>query len=231
MNHVFRHPIPRSRVFSASHPPNPRQFRPRAVVGRPLRAFSAPVLITGLMGYAIAGVHCDTLCAVLPNPMAHIFHEGGSNEDDPQRRWQRYFAYLESISDRLPTSACGFAKAGWHYDTTDHRALHDSWVEWLKISEPSSGDRHKIRSLEIEVRLLGAYHDGHMTLKYHGVQSYSLATPLEFKYPPLDSGHGDWLQDEVRLSERGFVLHEIEFSRGSRWTIECEDIEWEWEPL
>jgi hypothetical protein len=49
--------------------------------------------------------------------------------------------------------------------------------------------------------------------------------------PPLNVGHGDWLTDEIRLSDRNLVLHEIEFSRGSRWLIEAEDIVYEWKPV
>ncbi len=47
----------------------------------------------------------------------------------------------------------------------------------------------------------------------------------------MDIGHGDWLIDEVRLSEREFVLHEVEFSHGSRWIIECEDLIYQWKPF
>jgi hypothetical protein len=70
--------------------------------------------------------------------------------------------------------------------------LHDSWVESLTLSEPSSGNRHEDRSLEIRVRLLGSHHDGHITVNYRKVQSYSLETPQESKLPPLHVGHGDW---------------------------------------
>jgi len=138
--------------------------------------------------------------------------------------------YLESVRESLPISAFEFATASWR-QSDDHRSLHDSWVESLIVIEPSSGDRHEKRSIEIQVRLLGSYHDGYMTINYRGVQSYSLETPLEFKLPPLHVGHGDWLYDEVRLSEQKFVIHEVEFSRGSRWLIECQDIDWKWEPI
>jgi len=133
------------------------------------------------------------------------------------QRWRDYGEYLESLRHRLPTSAFEFATAAWHYDTSDHRSLHDSWLESMTISEPAQGERHEIRPIEIQVRLFGAYHDGHTTLRYREVIAYSLDTPAEFKLPPFGVGHGDWLRDEIRLSERGYVLHEIEFSRGSRW--------------
>lgn len=32
-------------------------------------------------------------------------------------------------------------------------------------------------------------------------------------------------------SQRGFVLHEIEWSCGSRWLIECSDVSYKWIPL
>ena len=152
---------------------------------------------------------------------------------DPEiatRKWQEYAQYLESVRELMPRSAFEFATASWR-DNVNHRCLHDSWVESLTLAEPSQGDRHQNRSLEIHVRLLGSYHDGHTTISYREVQSYSLETPLEFKLPPLDVGHGDWLYDEVRLSEHKFVVHEVEFSRGSRWLIECKDIDWKWAPI
>jgi hypothetical protein len=37
--------------------------------------------------------------------------------------------------------------------------------------------------------------------------------------------------DEVRLSDKGNVLHEVKFSEGSRWTIESEDIVYRWRPF
>lgn len=82
--------------------------------------------------------------------------------------------------------------------------------------------------MEIDIRLLAPYHDGTTALKYRGVLTYSLEAP--FVSLPRSIGHGDWLADEIRLSARGNVLHEVEFSRGSRWLIECEDIEWRYTP-
>jgi hypothetical protein len=145
--------------------------------------------------------------------------------DRQKQRWQEYRNYLESIRGFLPRAAYEFATAPWHYDTADSRSLHDSWVEALRIYEPASGERHENRSIGIEVRLIGPYHDGHMILKYIEVKSYLLTGALGGRE---GSAHGDWLCDEVRLSERGNVLHEIEFDHGDRWLIESYDIEWTW---
>ena len=142
------------------------------------------------------------------------------------RALANYREYLESIRDGLPRSAYEFASATWHYNYNDHRCPHDSWVESIEILEPSSGIRHKEREIEIAIRLLGAYQDGHLELSYAGVRSYSLSNG---NGSPKTS-HGDWLVDEIRLSENNLVLHEILFSSETRWTIESRDIFIVWKP-
>jgi len=143
-----------------------------------------------------------------------------------QSAWSKYCAYLESVREQLPNSAYEFAAAPWHYDFGDHRAPHDGWVEELIIREPAAGDRKQNRSLEIHVRLDAAYHDGHIELSYSGVRSYSLDSGLT-----NGLGHGDWLYDEIRLSKHGAVLHEVEWSNGGLWLIECEDVVYQWRPV
>jgi hypothetical protein len=97
-------------------------------------------------------------------------------------------------------------------------------VDAVTIADPATGDRHQHRHIDIYVRLLGAYHDGHIELTYSNVRSYSLVGSHH-------NGHDDWLRDEVRLSEQGLVFHEIRFDSGSRWSIECVDIHYKWIPL
>jgi hypothetical protein len=143
-----------------------------------------------------------------------------------QSCWSNYWNYLETVKGAFPRSAYEFASAPWHYDFSDHRAPHDGWVEEVLISEPSSGEREQNRSLELFVRLFAAYHNGHIELKYSEVHSYSLTSGLS-----ISSGHGDWLYDEIRLSDQGRVLHEVEWSRGGLWLIECGDVFYKWIPL
>jgi hypothetical protein len=146
--------------------------------------------------------------------------------------FERYFEYLDSVKERMPREAYSFAAADWHYDHNDSRCPHDAWVEELVLAEPSSGMRSEIRDLEIRVRLLGAWHDGHIELTYAKVQSYLLETPRKLEYPMRPGkGHEDWMIDEVRLSESGHVIHEVEFSRGSHWSIESEDLIYRWKPF
>jgi hypothetical protein len=99
------------------------------------------------------------------------------------------------------------------------------------IDEPSTGERSEERSIRITLELLGSYHDGRIRFSYPQVRSYSVMAPSEFEWPPRGVGHGDWLIDEVGLTDDGFVTHEILFSRGSQWRIEAADLSYEWLPM
>lgn len=141
-----------------------------------------------------------------------------------KRKFDEYFSYLKSVKEKLPQEVFDFAMASWHYDFSDHRCPHDSWVEYLNIIELSSGERRRNREIEIKVRLLGAYHDGYLDLIYKGVQTYALAKKD-------GTWHGDWHRDEIRLSEEGLVLHEVDFIGGDHWIIVCRNIEYKWIPF
>src|SRR5919202_1729543 len=161
--------------------------------------------------------------------MAHILGVLWGPWEELRPRFEAYRRYLDSVREQLPPAAFAFATADWHYAFSDHRCPHDAWVEALTISEPASGERQEQRRIDIHVRLLGAYHDGHIDLYYRDVRSYTLELPASPSR--IKIGHGDWRDDEVRLSERGLVLHEIVFVGGSHWLIECEDIQYEWRPF
>jgi hypothetical protein len=79
----------------------------------------------------------------------------------------------------------------------------------------------------LSVRLLGAYQDRYIELRYPRVFSYRL------NIDDGKLGQRDWRYDEFRLSERGHLIHEIEWSglhpTGS-WIIEASDIEIDWVP-
>jgi hypothetical protein len=131
----------------------------------------------------------------------------------------------------MPPRAFEFATAEWHYDPEDHRCPHDAWVKSLIVSERASGSRQERRSLEVELTLLGAYHDGVLTLTYCGVRQYSLFQPPVNQQAEV--AHGDWLVDEVEVAdasrpEAPLVVHHILFSGRGVWTIEAQDILCEW---
>lgn len=153
----------------------------------------------------------------------------GLTAETARERFAAYAAYLETVRGRMPAAAYEFAAAPWHYDPAASECPHDAWVESLVISEPSSGERREVRGLEIRARLLGAYHDGYIGLEYQGVRGYALTRSSRAGRRPDAGGHGDWLIDEVRVSEDGHVLHEVVFDLGGRWLIKCDDIIFRWE--
>jgi hypothetical protein len=121
-----------------------------------------------------------------------------------------------------------FATMAWYSNPSDHRCPHDAWLESLEFTEPSVGSRHEHRTTAITLKLLAAYHDGHIIFHYSGVRSYTLSSEL------CASGLGDWLHDEFSVTENGLLRHCITWCSGpsqqSRWLIEAEDISYEWVP-
>lgn len=156
--------------------------------------------------------------------MAYVLSKDGRDDDFPAA-WRRYEGFIASVRDKLPSGALALANSNWYYNFNDHRCPHDSWVERFIIEEPSSGERSEVRTLALSVRLLGAYHDGFIELRYPRVYEYQLSV-----HNGTD-GHRDWRYDEFRLSQQGNLIHEIEWSRNNdtgTWLIEASDIEFQW---
>lgn len=161
----------------------------------------------------------------LPDRNSHIYNQRY------KEGWRNYQTRLQKIKKSMPPSVQEFALADWHYNSSDHRCPHDAWLEHIIIREPASGDRLQIRGLEIEIRLLGAYHDGHLEFLYKEVESYCLdRAQRPGRWAEKPKGHGDWMIDELDLSEQGYILHEIEWLDNARWFIECRDFEFKWIP-
>jgi hypothetical protein len=130
---------------------------------------------------------------------------GDGRDIDVLAVFRRYSEYVEARKAKFPPSAYALATSEWFYNFQDHRCPRDAWLEAVTISEPASGERHEHRSCSISVRLLGAYHDGHIELRYPQVFSYSLSALS------ATNGHCDWRYDEFRLSDDGHLIHEIEW--------------------
>lgn len=134
-----------------------------------------------------------------------------------------YRAYLRTIKNWLPPETYAYAAAEWHYDD-GRRGPHDAWVESLQILEGPAREGASGRDTEISIRLLSAYQDRILEYLYKGVTAYTLIGPTPHRPRPSSGGHGGWLIDEVRLSEEGLVIHEIEFSNGCSWVITCRNL-------
>src|SRR6478672_3917907 len=112
----------------------------------------------------------------------------------------------------------------WYGFPEDHRSPHDAWIESIQVLEPSSGDRHENRGLEIHIRLLAAYQDGIIEFTYRGVQEYSIHAMRDI------AGHGDWLNDEVDVRRHDTLWHKVTLTNGS-FEIEANEVEYRWTPM
>ena len=134
--------------------------------------------------------------------------------DPIKEKWAEIEQYNASIADRLPPGARGFVSAGWHYDGSDPRCPHDSWISTIEIQPNQSNE--KVR--DVRLHLLGAFHDRVLCFAYTGVTDFSIHGQI------LDSSGRmlDWLYDEVHLCDSGLVEHSIEFEQCTM-RIECVD--------
>ena len=141
--------------------------------------------------------------------------------------FRRYRAYLAHNASKFPPSAYELASSEWYFDPRDHRSPHDAWLESAVLEEAASGERQENRTSILKLRLLGAYHDGHIELVYPDVQGYTL------DMASTERGHGDWRYDEFRVTGSGRIVHEIEWARSSgtgHWVIEASDVLYTWIP-
>jgi hypothetical protein len=161
--------------------------------------------------------------------MKFLNYDYGTDRFELKKVFAEYKQYLIENRDSFPANAFDFAIAEWHYNFADHRCPHDAWVNSLQVLEIAKNDSQKDRVMEIRINLLGAYHDGEIEIIYQGIKSYNLSLlPDSFE----SKQHGDWLIDEIRLSDKGqWVIHEIKFWLFGEWQIECEDIKYEWKPF
>jgi hypothetical protein len=167
--------------------------------------------------------------------MVFILSKDGRDEDFPNGvkiAFERYNNYLKQNEAAFPPRAHELATSNWFYNPGDHRTPHDGRLESCQISETQELKAHR-RLYSISLRLLGAYHDGHIEIIYPKVFSYSLLGSM----PGEVTSHGDWGYDEFRLSERGYLIHEIEWAgapgaqrRSFSWIIEADDIDYRWIP-
>jgi hypothetical protein len=163
--------------------------------------------------------------------MAYILSEQRDQDDwqAAKRLWEEYEKYIRDNKSRFPPGAYDLATNGWYFGFSDHRAPHDAWLESMTFEESSLGENSEIRATALRIRLLGAYHDMWIELFYPQVFSYTLSGPS------VVHGHSDWRYDEFRLSERGNLVHEIEWTgtpnaEGGRWIIEASDVQFTYEP-
>ena len=138
--------------------------------------------------------------------------------------WAGYEDDLAAIAEQLPANARKYALAGWHCDVTDHRCIHDAHVEAIGVVESGSGERKQKRALGLVVRLMGAHQDRYLILKFPSVRRYSIERNASDPARENESGHGDVLDDSIKLASAGYVLYSMRLEFG-RIEIEANDIQ------
>jgi hypothetical protein len=142
-----------------------------------------------------------------------------------------YGAYLATVRGQLPAHVAAFAADPRHFALDAPETLHDAWLVALTVREPAEGTRRERRATEVEVRLLGPFHDREHVLRYMGVRRYEVVGA------GVARGHGDLYTHEVRLASDGVgLIHELLFSArpdgaASRLLVECANFTHEMLPL
>jgi hypothetical protein len=144
--------------------------------------------------------------------------------------WAAYENEVAQIASSLPVNARKYALAAWHCDLTDRRCIHDAWVEQIIIVERGSGNPGQTRGLDIAIRLLGAHRDRHLILKFPSVSHYTVDRPLSDSKRQNVAGHGDVLDDSIKLTADGHVLYTLRLELG-KIEIAAKDIQFSQEPL
>lgn len=151
-----------------------------------------------------------------------------------QEALSEYRNFLRSAGSKFPKEVFEFALADWHYDGSDSRCPKDSWLVSMNLIESPNSGEMSIRHNAVELKLLGANHDGHLQITYHNVADYCLSrnqTSVRDGMTLDFTGHGDWLIDEFSLSSEGKVVHYIEFSNSTLWEIHFETLCYDWIPI
>ena len=121
-----------------------------------------------------------------------------------------YAAYLATVRDRLPAHVAAFASDERHFALNAPETLHDAWLVGITVANRPPGRDEEHRRTEVDVRLLGPFHDREHVLRYTGVRRYEVVGV------GVADGHENMYAHEVRLAPDGVgLIHEYLF-RG--WT-------------
>lgn len=140
------------------------------------------------------------------------------------KSFQLYRDYLERNKERFPLSVFEFSYDLERHTLNSPHSLHDSWLTSITVRENRKGGRPFEPDPTIELILLGQMHDRDIVLTYRGIVSY-VVTGNRNPYNYADTFLGDISCHEVRVTDAGFLMHEIEFVSDSRIIITCETFE------
>lgn len=131
--------------------------------------------------------------------------------------FDKYFEYIESIKQELPTDLYEFASDVDRYNLSNKKSLHDAWLKSLIVNEGNVTPDSNDSVTKIEIELLGHSHDRVFKLTYNKVTQYY----LNKKEHERISKHDDLLAHEIRLNSKGEIEHVIEFDNEISFMVVC----------
>jgi hypothetical protein len=114
--------------------------------------------------------------------------------------------------------------APWLENPEDSKSPIGCILESVKI-DSGIGTDNEVPVLTIRVSLMGNMRDGRVKLTYRGVHSYSIGG-----FAADDALGNTWTNDTLELRKTNLLKHKVTLT-GGNWSIEAEDVEYEWEPL
>ena len=152
------------------------------------------------------------------SPLTRDYRVLHKSMDEAKQVDKAYDAHLKAIATKLPDITRAFVMAPWYQDWNHHDCPHDSW--FLDLSLKACVENDEDRTVDLTIKLLGAYNDRILTLNYHNVTLCDFEIQKQGRH-----NTGDWLFDEFDVLENGFVSHEILWQFGKPWKIISESVE------
>lgn len=139
-----------------------------------------------------------------------------------QKAYRNYVKYLKENKELLPDQVYQLATASWYFNARDKRCFKDGWIIGIELSNEFDFDLKRKKKTIFTLKLLGAYHDRVVTMRYVGVTILKVQD-LEEAYL-LEGGYDSWRIDEFSVSKNGFCKHLIYFISGKVWEITFENL-------
>lgn len=144
-------------------------------------------------------------------------------KDDEQgfTSFSDYFSYLASMKHEFQEEIYVFLADETRYDLSSKGSLHDAWIKTLTFNSPFVTDEVAEDVPNVQLILLGPYHDRDFVLSYFGVVSCDMNLQLSD-----DDRKKDLLIHEARMEE-GIMVHELLFDGDMTIKIRCKSMHFE----
>src|SRR5690349_11294733 len=126
------------------------------------------------------------------------------------------------MSDTKGLSLKNCGSVPWYDDPEGNESPIGSMLKSVTID---AGVPSESPSVTIQVKLLGKMRDGEVELTYRGVRSYAIDG-----FALSDQLGNTWTGDSMELRRTDALKHKVTLTGGS-WSIEADDIDYEWNPL